>query len=75
MPHGSYIEDDNVLCPFYVRENVLNVKCEGLCGQHTVSTFDSKKSKAEYKEDFCQGFYWNCLLYRALEQEYNEEVP
>lgn len=74
MPNGSYIEDENVLCPFYMRESVLNVKCEGLCGQHTINAFASKKQKIEYKYDFCQSCYQGCPLYIALEKQY-EEVP
>lgn len=69
MPHGSYMEDDDVKCPFYMRENVLNVKCQGICGSHTVNVFESKKEKQNYKEDFCEGYYWNCPLYIALEQD------
>lgn len=64
------IEDDNVKCPFYMRESSIEVKCEGLCGTHTVSTFASKSDKEEYKDDFCIGYYWNCPLHLALKENY-----
>lgn len=71
----SYREDGDVQCPYYCRENSIGIKCQGLCGTHTLSQFTSKKEKEEYKEDFCIGYYWNCPLCIALDDENNYERP
>ena len=65
----NYQEDRYVRCPFYKRENRLEIKCEGLCGRYTNNIFAGKRKKDAFKEEFCTGYYWNCPLYRALEED------
>ena len=61
-----YIEDAFVLCPYYRKEEPIEIKCMGLCGEHTVNVFKSSNDKNDFKEDFCCGLYQNCPLYRGL---------
>ena len=66
----TYKEDEHVRCPYYKRESPTEVRCAGLSGRtQTTNTFRTKADKEDFKEDFCNGFYWNCSLYRALEED------
>lgn len=67
MSSTHYKEDAYVKCPYYKKESSIEVKCEGICGTHTINFFESGKAKQDYKEDFCMELYWNCPLYRALD--------
>lgn len=65
----SFTEDIYVRCPFYKKEGGAEVRCTGMCGESTVHYFKSGAAKQEFKEDFCNEFYWNCACYRALEKD------
>jgi len=62
----KYIRDGYVACPYYRKETAIEIKCKGICGSHTVNVFESGASKRDFKEDFCNGFYWNCPLCISL---------
>lgn len=64
-----YREDEYVLCPYYRKESNFEVKCDGLCGSHTVNVFQTVAEKDYFKDDFCCGYYWNCPLNRALSED------
>ena len=44
-----YTEDEFVLCPYYLREDPIQVKCVGICGTHTINVFGSSKEKEDFK--------------------------
>lgn len=69
MSGTQYREDPYVECPYYRKESPVEIKCVGICGEHTTNTFSNKKSKQLHKDDFCCGFYFNCSLYIALETD------
>lgn len=64
-----YKEDSYVRCPYYRKEAPVEIKCNGLCGTHTIQCFESRQEKEQYKDDFCIGFFWNCPCYIGLEQD------
>lgn len=64
---SQYYCDRTVKCGYYRKENTTSLKCKGICGTHTVNVFENGASKKEYKEDFCNGCYYNCPLHIALE--------
>lgn len=68
MSKTRFKEDSYVNCPYYRKEDATDIKCEGLCGDHTISSFTSTRKKEECKYDFCCGLYMNCPLYIALRQ-------
>lgn len=70
---SQFYMDAYVLCPFYTKENPIDIKCQGLCGSHSIQEFKSGKAKNEYKDDFCMSLYWNCPQYRALMEDYDEK--
>jgi hypothetical protein len=65
----QYKEDVYVKCPYYTKESAIAIKCDGVCGDHTINTYANEHDKNEYKEDFCRGFYWNCPLYITLKED------
>ena len=69
---NTYVADSFVPCKYYRKESSIAIKCLGICGTHTCNVFQTKADKVEYKADFCKGFYWNCPLYIALEQDHGE---
>lgn len=66
---AKYKEDPYVVCPYYHKESSVEVRCEGLCGSATVHYFESGNEKKEFKDNFCQGFYWNCPCAIALQTD------
>lgn len=65
----KFKQDSYVNCPYYCKEAATEIKCVGICGSHTIQSFDSGKAKQEFKYDFCIGYYWNCPCYIALYQD------
>lgn len=73
MPGKSqYYCDRIVKCPYYRKESKTEIKCKGLCGTHTVQIFRDGMDKKNYKDDFCNGLYWNCPVNIALEIDNGE---
>lgn len=62
-------QDPYVKCDYYCKETAIEIKCKGICGRHTVNVFESGQDKKDYKDDFCNGLYWNCPLHIAIEQD------
>lgn len=62
----KYRHDDYVQCRYYRKESTIEIKCKGLCGSHTINVFENGEEKKGYKDDFCNGYYWNCPLFRGL---------
>lgn len=66
---SKYKEDEYVRCPYYRKESNTELKCVGICGDYTINYFQRVSDKQDYKDDFCVGYYWNCPLYRSLEED------
>lgn len=60
-------EDSYVLCPFYHKDGAIEIRCDGICGRLTTHIFRDKREKEEFKADFCNGNWYGCPLYQALE--------
>lgn len=62
-----YREDWRMKCPFYRKESPTEIKCAGIVGTHTTNTFRTKEEKREHKYDFCNGNFFACPLYQAID--------
>jgi hypothetical protein len=69
MPGTRFKQDSYVNCPYYCKETPVEVKCVGICGDHTLHHFKSGAAKNDFKADFCCGYYWNCPCYIALDMD------
>lgn len=69
MSRGKYNEDSYVRCPFYCKESSLDIRCDGIIGNHTTSDFTSVADKQAYKDDFCCGLFQSCMIYQMLEEK------
>lgn len=68
---GAEYTSQSALCPFYQSEVPQSIKCEGVeDGTALHMTFDSRDHKTAYKERFCCGKYYNCILCMMLEAKY-----
>ena len=66
-----YVEDVYSQCPFYSKESVNTIVCEGLySGTSTRITF--LNSKFAFKQRFCRNNYEKCRLYKCLMEKYND---
>ena len=75
--------DKNVVCPFYIREETLKIRCEGYRnGTKIHLCFDCKNRKTEHKKKYCKDMdnYKDCPLYAVIDEQYknwedeNEQV-
>jgi len=58
-------ESDRALCPFYISEEPLMIRCEApVKGGKLELSFTRKKDKEEARQKCC-GDYQSCLLARA----------
>lgn len=63
-------EDSYVRCPYYRKENSLEIRCASCIGGRNDTTwFRTVHSKDEYKEDFCVGNFYGCIKYQILAEE------
>lgn len=69
MTSKRFREDEFVKCPFYRKEDAITIKCDGICGEHTLNSFRNGAAKDDWKDEFCIGYYWNCRLYRAIAED------
>lgn len=68
--YGKLKEDPYTMCPFYRKENAIEIRCKGIIGQQTTSTFLNKQQKLEYKANFCNCMcFKGCPLYQSLSSE------
>lgn len=64
----KYREDSYVVCPFYRSENSMEIRCSGIVGDFTTSTFQTKSEKERFKTDFCcSKCYLGCPVFQAEE--------
>lgn len=66
---SKYIEGEYTLCPYYRKHSSIEIKCEGICGTHSVQVFGSKKEKDDWMYDFCDGNWEGCPYAEALKGE------
>lgn len=70
---NSYIAA-SVICPFYVDDNGVRIRCEGLdSAQYTHRIFESYEKRKDFMEKHCCRFKSGCSIARALEEKYREE--
>lgn len=56
-------------CPYYRKESPTEIRCKGIVGEHTTSTFHDKASKKEYMKDFClTDCHEGCAIYQAIKE-------
>ena len=64
----------SVKCPFYIKENANQMRCEGVTkGSSTLNSFRYKSQKKKYKQYYCCKFYEECLIAQALLKKYEKE--
>lgn len=64
----KYKEDVYTVCPMYCKDAPCEIRCLPMAEEatHTTMSFPNAATKRSYKEDFCNGCFWNCSLYRGL---------
>jgi hypothetical protein len=68
--------DPNVICPFYILEEKLKIRCEGYCkGTSIHIRFDSMDQKRGHKRKYCKDIkcYTSCPLYPVIMKQYEED--
>ncbi|MBQ4066164.1 MAG: hypothetical protein IJD22_00845 [Clostridia bacterium] len=74
MPNKTI--DANAFCPFYVKEGVMSITCEGIIGASTVSKFNTEHDKLYHETNFCTGKTCRgCSVYTALMGKYMPPIP
>jgi len=66
----KYVEQKEILCPYYKSESSTEIVCEGIVGERNLSVFHNKAAKEEYTYDFCNGNYHGCPLCIELDAKY-----
>lgn len=67
---NSYISAD-VVCPFYVDDNGVRIRCEGLdSAQYTHRIFKDVLQKKAFMEANCCKYKRGCSIARAIEKKY-----
>lgn len=63
-----------VMCPFYRKDETVNIRCEGITKESTlVMQFKTKKGREEYQNKYCRTMgYKTCPLRKMLEQKYDK---
>lgn len=65
--------DTDCLCPFYVTNGELEIRCEGVISRTRCnSKFPNKAAKENHMDRFCRDDYRRCRLCRTLEEKYDE---
>lgn len=60
-----------IRCPFYVDEDSLRIRCEGVKGCKRVSVdFKTKIEKLKWQVMYCNTDYEKCKICQAIEKEY-----
>lgn len=65
-------EDEHVRCPYYRKDGVQSVHCEGVqpgSGLHL--GFASQQQYKDYKNARCRGQWHGCLIAGMLNQKYD----
>lgn len=68
--------DRYVVCPFYLMDEKLKLRCEGYRqGVSFHTRFDNKEIKREHKRKYCWDLhgYENCPLYPVIMNQYKED--
>ena len=67
-------EDELVKCPYYKKDGVQSVHCEGVedaCGLHL--GFAAKGQMNAYKKTFCREDWKRCMVAKMLNAKYDYE--
>lgn len=66
----GYREDTYVLCPYYRGDIGINIRCVGIIGVCTTSSFPTKRDLTDFKDDFCRcKSYQACPIYQTLDED------
>lgn len=60
-----------IQCPFYLGEDGLVLRCEGLVGAVTLHRFKNSARKTDHMDKCCRNDYCGCRLYQALNAGYD----
>ena len=64
----------DIVCPFYRREDLLGITCEGITDDCLVSVhFFSKSKKQQHMNIFCNKNYKCCEVCQMLLKKYEED--
>lgn len=65
--------DSLCLCPFYVTNGDMDIRCEGVISRtRCTSRFPSKAEKERHMDRYCRNEYAACRLSRVLDAKYDE---
>lgn len=67
-------EDEHVQCPYYRKDGVQSVHCEGVqdgCGLHL--GFSTRQQLQDYKACFCRKNWKGCMVAKMLNLKYDYE--
>ncbi len=69
---SNYKGGANTVCPFYIRENVLSLTCEGCMeGSMTTIRFRCPSDKELWQEEICAHYHFRrCPLASSAELKY-----
>lgn len=66
-------EDYYVKCPFYRKNDVVNIRCEGISAcSRVILQFNKKNQMLKHMETYCKGEYTKCDICKMLMQKYEE---
>lgn len=67
-------EDELVQCPYYRKDGVQSIHCEGVedgCGLHL--GFGNKNQLKDYKKKLCRDNWKGCMVAKMLNLKYDYE--
>ena len=71
---GKHSYGKYVVCPYYKDEDGQKLRCEGV-GPGTVIhlAFTTKQALRDYRGQYCEGCWKNCMIAGALNRKYDYE--
>lgn len=68
---GRYLNDYNVMCPFYKGHLKNEIYCEGVTDAgRIVNELPNKTEASDYRLSHCISAWKSCILYSALNTKY-----
>lgn len=61
----------NTLCPYYIRDSLKQITCEGVVSGSKMSIkFDNESEKIEYQRQHCFTYPNECMICKGLDAKY-----
>ena len=61
----------NTQCPYYIRDSLKQITCEGVVsGSEMSMKFDSESGKLKYQKQYCFSYPNNCMICKGLDAKY-----